>query len=67
MVYRWSPKSITMRCDRCGLQWMMTLNKIHWALKAERKAKHKPDETTALIKALIKATRFAAERKAVAR
>jgi hypothetical protein len=49
-----------MRCDRCGLQWMMRLNKIHWALKAERKAKHKPDETTALIKALIKATRFAA-------
>ena len=34
VIYRRSPRSVTMRCDKCGLQWTMTFAKIHQALKA---------------------------------
>ena len=32
VIYRRSPRSITMRCQTCGLQWTMTLAKINRAV-----------------------------------
>jgi hypothetical protein len=33
VIYRRSAISVTMRCDKCGLQWTLTLQKIHDAAK----------------------------------
>ena len=33
VVYRRSARSITMRCEDCGLQWTMTFSKIHEAMR----------------------------------
>jgi hypothetical protein len=31
VIYRRSPRSVTMRCNACGLQWSMTFARIHEA------------------------------------
>jgi hypothetical protein len=61
VIYRRSDKSVTMRCEKCGLQWTMTWAKIHQAAKAPRKtigSRSKRD-----ISSLAEATSFAAETK----
>jgi len=37
VIYRRSPKSITMRCNKCGLHWTMTRAKIHKAATTHKK------------------------------
>jgi hypothetical protein len=34
-VYRRSSRSVTMRCEDCGLQWTMTWVKIHQAMERQ--------------------------------
>jgi len=37
VIYRRSPSAITMRCNKCGLQWAMTWQKIRQAALWHRK------------------------------
>jgi hypothetical protein len=59
VIYRRSHKSITMRCEQCGLQWTMTWAKIHQAANAPRKGIECPRRGE--MASLADATKFAAE------
>jgi len=38
VIYRRNHRSVTMRCERCHLQWTMTWAKIHQAAKTRKDA-----------------------------
>lgn len=45
VIYRRSARSVTMRCEDCGLQWTMTLARIN-AVMERKAAAIDPDERT---------------------
>ena len=60
VVYRRSNRSITMRCEVCGLQWTVTYAKLHAAMKRQLAGGLDPD-TAALYERIAELTEFAAK------
>jgi len=64
VIYRRSRRSITMRCEQCGLQWTMTWVKVHQA--TSRLASAVPDDktpATSIYEQVRDMTEFALERE----
>ena len=53
VIYRRSHKSVTMRCNKCGLQWTMTLARIHKA--ASKQATFPHDDLSEQLRDAVKA------------